>query len=68
MQRFLLIVLGVGGKSFNLEKESDPSYGTRYVMVLGHSYGMISGTRLDPFFLLLENGLSMTLLFIGMLM
>ena len=66
MQRSLLFAPGVGGNSFNSEIESDLSSDTRFVMVLGHSYGMIFGTRSALSFLCLENGLYMILQSIGM--
>ena len=68
MQRFLQSVPGAGGKFFNSETESDLSLDTRCVMVLGHSYGMISGTSWAPSYLALEIGLYMILLSIGTLM
>ena len=61
-------VPGAGGKFFSSETESDLSLDTRYVMVLGHSYGMISGTSWAPSYLALEIGLYMILLSIGTLM
>ena len=68
MQRFLQSVPGAGGKFFSSETESDLSLDTRCVMVLGHSYGMISGTSWAPSYLALEIGLYMILLSIGTLM
>ena len=48
MQRFLQAVPGADGKFFSLETESDLSLDTRCIMVLGHSYSMISGTSWAP--------------------
>ena len=68
VQRFLQSVPGAGGKFFSSETESDLLLDTRCVMVLGHSYGMISGTSWAPSYLALEIGLYMILLSIGTLM